>query len=639
MFAYPSPQKVLEAPAYTQSPVKVISPINSSIAQPFIHTSEISNNNNHNNNIVANPSNSSEEEQTKGYKLLSCIGRGNFGDVYKAFDFVRNEVVAIKAINIEQSDDDIPVLLQEINLLRSLKHPNITNLYNTFVIDVTMFIVMEYCNEGSCSDLLKFNKNGLNENLLSYIMKNVLEGLKYLHDLNIIHRDIKAANILITKNHAIKLADFGVSGQLNGITGKKTFVGTPYWMAPEIITDCSSLREDRNCLEERLKVSGLGHRTLYKIWKRKMYDSEMRTKQKLEHGLEFEQKSLDEAKNDDHNIDNLDDVEYNEKVDIWSLGITLIELGTGKVPNNNKEPLKALFAIPKMDPPTVPETSSYYMKEFSLACLCKDPNIRCSASELLKFKFITKNRVKPYDLSVLSGHSEKLKRKKPKFMLDLNNSHYGPAINWDLDNIEEETEINFELKNLNAPSIISDDKENENENMDSDLLLNKTKYQYEYEQLQQSPDEEHLQKGTTYHKIQSGADEEEEEELSPEDDTFANNSFFGNPPPIRYTADTSPLLGGHHNPRYREDSIYNSANIRQVMRMADGVLHLDKDTHRYQDDNCRRRETLQWLDLVEEALIGLCHSDGSAARAVFRGLGTLATESAGRVACGLESEN
>ncbi|ODQ45758.1 hypothetical protein PICMEDRAFT_24760, partial [Pichia membranifaciens NRRL Y-2026] len=252
------------------------------------------------------------------------IGRGNFGDVYKAYDLRLQKNVAIKAINIEHSDDEIPVLLQEINLLRSLRNPNITNWYKTFIIDVTMFIVMEYCSEGSCSDLLKFNRNSLEESVLSYIMKNVLEGLKYLHSLNIIHRDIKAANILIAKGNVIKLADFGVSGQLNGNTGRKTFVGTPYWMAPEIVTDCKSLKKDQ----------------------------------------------------------------YDEKVDIWSLGITLIELGTGKVPNNDKEPLKALFEIPKMEPPRVPKNSSYYMKEFGVACLCKDPVMRPSAAELLKFKFI-----------------------------------------------------------------------------------------------------------------------------------------------------------------------------------------------------------------------------------------------------------
>ncbi|GAV27852.1 hypothetical protein PMKS-001320 [Pichia membranifaciens] len=162
-------------------------------------------------------------------------------------------------------------------------------------------------------------------------------------------------------------------------------------------------------------------------------------------------------------VDDLDDVEYDEKVDIWSLGITLIELGTGKVPNNDKEPLKALFEIPKMEPPRVPKNSSYYMKEFGVACLCKDPVMRPSAVELLKFKFINKNKLKVNALSVLSGHSGKIKKKRPKFELNLESVNYGPELDWDLSvdkadkgdkpDARDKASVFYELPNRNIESV------------------------------------------------------------------------------------------------------------------------------------------------------------------------------------------
>lgn len=339
------------------------------------------------NTYLRNPINSSTHQQLSNYRFTDCIGRGNFGDVYKAYDLKQGRNVAIKSINLEMSEDEIPILLQELSLLRSLRHRNITQWYSTFIIDVSMLIVMEYCSEGSCADLLKFNRNGVEECVLSYIMKNTLQGLKYLHEMDIIHRDVKAANILITNKREIKLADFGVSGQMDGMKGKKTFVGTPYWMAPEIIADLRTLRKDRINLERRLIESGLGFRTLYKFWNKKIQENE--------YNENSEAQTFNEAMKGSQpiDIDNFEEVEYNEKVDIWSLGITLIELGTGKIPNHEKEPLKAIFEIPKSEPPRLPNKASYYLKEFSMACLSKDPTIRPSATELLKFKFITSHSI------------------------------------------------------------------------------------------------------------------------------------------------------------------------------------------------------------------------------------------------------
>ena len=567
-----------------------------------------------------------KHQEINNYRFVDCIGRGNFGDVYKAYDLRLQKNVAIKAINIEHSEDEIPVLLQEINLLRSLRNPNITNWYKTFIIDVTMFIVMEYCSEGSCSDLLKFNRNGLEESVLSYIMKNVLEGLKYLHSLSIIHRDVKAANILIAKGNVIKLADFGVSGQLNGNTGRKTFVGTPYWMAPEIVTDCKSLKKDRENLERRLIENGLGKRTLYKLWRKKIQQDNMNESLLLN---ESKHEEKDRSKVENGLVDDLDDVEYDEKVDIWSLGITLIELGTGKVPNNDKEPLKALFEIPKMEPPRVPKNSSYYMKEFGVACLCKDPVMRPSAVELLKFKFINKNKLKVNALSVLSGHSGKIKKKRPKFELNLESVNYGPELDWDL-SVDKVDKV-FKANKPDAHHKASGFYEQPNRNIESVPLDAASFVEPEFEHNEEALEHDGNNAGDA--KDYRGADEDEdEEESSEEENTFANSFFGNNPPPVRQTADTSPLVGGngHGHPRSDDDFFYDegtaaisSQRIREIIKTAgDNLCRVSKPF----DDAAGAREALikkalASLSLLQQALVDLRHCNEGAATEICRRLG------------------
>lgn len=560
---------------------------------------------------------SPNHQEINNYRFVDCIGRGNFGDVYKAYDLRQQKNVAIKAINIEHSDDEIPVLLQEINLLRSLRHPNITNWYKTFIIDVTMFIVMEYCSEGSCSDLLKFNRNGLEECVLSYIMKNVLEGLKYLHSLNIIHRDIKAANILIAKGNVIKLADFGVSGELNGNTGRKTFVGTPYWMAPEIVTDCKSLKKDRENLERRLIENGLGKRTLYKLWKKKIQQDTINENYKTLNQSKSEK--VGPAKTDNELVDDLDDVEYDEKVDIWSLGITLIELGTGKVPNNDKEPLKALFEIPKMEPPRLPKNSSYYMKEFGVACLCKDPVMRPSAAELLKFKFINKNKLKANALSVLSGHSNKIKKKRPKFELNMESVNYGPELDWDLsvDNPDKgvsfykQPNVNIDAASSEASSLVSSEVES-----------------FKGEGVDRHTEEEDVD-------AHADAEDEDEDSSDEEENTFANSFFGNNPPPARQTADTSPLVGGNGVDRHEDDFYYegsvhgiSSEKIRDIIKTAGEHLYKAHDNAAFKSvgeahgaPELLLKQTLACLGLLQKALVDLRHCNESVAGEICRRLG------------------
>lgn len=259
-------------------------------------------------------------DPTDLFDVKECIGKGNFGDVYKAIEKSTNEVYAVKVVNLEETDDDINVLVQEIAFLAQLRSDHITNYYQTLVTDVYMWIVMEYCGGGSCADLLKCHKQ-LNEDIVCFIIRETLKGLDYLHGQKKVHRDIKAANILLTTNGMVKLADFGVSGQITQTHARRdTFVGTPFWMAPEVIS----------------RRSG-----------------------------------------------------YNEKVDIWSLGITTIELITGSPPHSDREPMKVLFEIPKNPSPLLTgDKHSDPIKDFVRSCLSKSPKYRPSADELLKSKFI-----------------------------------------------------------------------------------------------------------------------------------------------------------------------------------------------------------------------------------------------------------
>lgn len=266
-----------------------------------------------------------------------------------------SKVVAIKVVNLEETDDEIDVLVQEISFLSQLRSNYITNYYQTFVRDVCMWIVMEYCGGGSCADLLKCHKF-LNEDVVCFIVRETLKGLEYLHSERKIHRDIKAANILLTSSGNVKLADFGVSGQITATHVRKdTFVGTPFWMAPEIIT----------------RKTG-----------------------------------------------------YNEKVDIWSLGITTIELVTGSPPYSDHEPMKILFQIPKNPAPLLTgSTYSDYLKEFVRFCLIKNPSHRPSASILLKTKFIRQCR-RHINLVPLIQQKDKWMQthrpnaKKPRYHID-----------------------------------------------------------------------------------------------------------------------------------------------------------------------------------------------------------------------------
>ncbi len=262
----------------------------------------------------------SREDPTKRYTLVKKIGQGASGSVYTAIDNTTNRKVAIKQMKLSmQPKKDL--IVNEILIMAQTNHPNIIEYIDSYLVNNDLWVVMELMDGGALTDIVE--EQELDEDYIAAICKQSLEGLEHMHRLAIIHRDIKSDNLLLDKSGHVKLTDFGFCAKLAMPEAKRaTMVGTPYWMAPEIV-------------------------------KQEPYDA---------------------------------------KVDIWSLGIMVIEMIEGQPPYLDEEPVKALYLIAAKGKPDLsnPDAVSPELTDFLDQCLQVNPAKRASASQLLKHPFLKK---------------------------------------------------------------------------------------------------------------------------------------------------------------------------------------------------------------------------------------------------------
>ncbi|XP_052873307.1 STE20-like serine/threonine-protein kinase [Anopheles cruzii] len=262
------------------------------------------------------------------WEMIGELGDGAFGKVYKAQSRETKQLAAAKMCTLED-EENLSDHMVEIDILSEIKHPNIVGLYEAFSIDDKLWMLIEYCDGGALDSIMVELEKPLTEAQIAYVCKHMCAGLNHLHKNKVIHRDLKAGNVLLTMDGGVKLADFGVSAK-NKHTMQKhdTFIGTPYWMAPELVL-CETFRDNP----------------------------------------------------------------YDFKVDIWSLGITLIEFAQMEPPNSEMSPMRVLLKIQKSDPPKLDQPSKWskHFNDFLARTLVKDPQQRPSTDVLIGLPFISGN--------------------------------------------------------------------------------------------------------------------------------------------------------------------------------------------------------------------------------------------------------
>ncbi|XP_027367587.1 serine/threonine-protein kinase BLUS1-like [Abrus precatorius] len=272
------------------------------------------------------------------YKLLEEVGYGASATVYRAIYLPYNEEVAVKCLDLDRCNSNLEDIRREAQTMSLIDHPNVVRAYCSFVVERSLWVVMGFMAQGSCLHLMKAAySDGFEEEAIGSILKETLKALEYLHRHGHIHRDVKAGNILLDSNGQVKLADFGVSACMfdtgDRQRSRNTFVGTPCWMAPEVLQP------------------GTG---------------------------------------------------YNFKADIWSFGITALELAHGHAPFSKYPPMKVLLMTIQNAPPGLDydrdRKFSKSFKEMVAMCLVKDQTKRPTVEKLLKHSFF--KQAKPPELSV-----------------------------------------------------------------------------------------------------------------------------------------------------------------------------------------------------------------------------------------------
>ncbi|KAF5479602.1 hypothetical protein F2P56_000411 [Juglans regia] len=355
----------------------------------------------------------------KDYKLYEEVGEGVSATVYRALCIPRNQIVAIKVLDLEKCSNDMDGIRREVQTMTLIDHPNVLRAHCSFTSAHSLWVVMPYMAGGSCLHIMKSAfPEGFEEPVIATLLREVLKALVYLHAHGYIHRDVKAGNILLDSNGAIKLGDFGVSAGMfdtgDRQRSRNTFVGTPCWMAPEVM-------------------------------------------QQL-HGYDF-------------------------KADIWSFGITALELAHGHAPFSKYPPMKVLLMTLQNAPPGLDyerdKRFSKSFKEMVATCLVKDPKKRPTAEKLLKHPFFKHARANEYlargildGLALLGDRFRMLKAKEADLLVQ-NKALYG-----DKEQLSQQEYIrgisawNFNLEDLKSQAaLIRDDGMPNSEDLDASKKL------------------------------------------------------------------------------------------------------------------------------------------------------------------------